>query len=169
MTRFIVWSRLFGKKLWDKHSFGNFLLFGCFFFSQLSVLFTWVLLDCCVYVSAAECVVLSATAMFKGTEKQKYSFTAQLKGKSPAFRDACVRACVHPSVLHPEVKVVHFCCMSSVWSVNQVNRVIFRVIWCCLMRVKRYWQSENWNTRTSRSCANAFNFRFVYTFVLSVP
>lgn len=77
MTRFIVWGRLFWKKLWDKHSFSNFLLFGCFFF-RLSDLFTWVLLDCCVYVSAAECAILSATATFKGTERQKYSLR---KGK----------------------------------------------------------------------------------------
>lgn len=49
-------------------------------FFHLSGLFTWVLLDRCVYVSAAECVVLPATATFKGTERQKYSFTAPLKG-----------------------------------------------------------------------------------------
>lgn len=119
--------------------------FSAFSFFRLSVSFTWVLLDCCVYVSAAECVVLSTTAMFKGTERQKYSFTARLKGKSPAFRDASI--CL--SVLQPEVKVVHFCCTSSVWSVNQINS-IFKVPVMMLFddSKKRNWQSET-GTRES--------------------
>lgn len=51
-------------------SFGTSLLsvISCFqlvLFFHLSGFFTWVLLDRCVYVSAAECVVLPATATFK--------------------------------------------------------------------------------------------------------
>lgn len=66
ITGFSCMKRTLLGKASGQRSFCNFLLSAGSFF-HLSGLFTWVLLDRCVYVSAAECVVLPATATFKGT------------------------------------------------------------------------------------------------------
>lgn len=130
MTRFIVRSRLFWKTLWDKHSFSNFLLLGSFFFlSKVSYSH-----GCCltiVFMSVQPSVSsFLPQPFFEGQRGRNIHF--QLKGKSPAFRDASVcLCCIQKRKL----------CISAAWVQSdlfiRLTAHLKFLSWSCLMTFKR--------------------------------